>query len=637
MDIETLTEIWARYVYEDQMDPRVRPAIADAWHKCKAAGINPNGGFGRRVDDAVFASIRAENRTLIDTALPIMQSVFEIVKQSHFLLVLTDSVGYILESIGDATVLNKTRDMRFVPGALWSNLGVGTNAISVALDYNTAIQMVGPEHYCRSHHEWTCSAAPIHGTGGEVIGCLNMSGDVAAAHPHTLGLVLAGVYGIEAQLSILRSAEIMRAALEGSADSIVLLGPDYHPVWANSSAERLLGAPAGALEGKDFRAVLPDVDWAGLQLTDGKKYYGNDTRVLAEKNAVHCSVSIATTISSGGPALCVTLKKQKHLIDSVNKVSGNRATYTFDDIYACDAEMTKTLTLARKFARYDGNILIEGESGTGKELLAQAIHNAGSRASGPFVAVSCASIPRDLLESELFGYEAGAFIGAITEGNPGRFELANHGTLYLDEVAEMPLEFQSKLLRAVETHSITRLGGGEEIKLDIRIIASTNRKLEQAVTAGSFRQDLFFRLNVLRLEIPPLRSRPCDITLCAEKFFERLNTLNPEMKKTLSPEFLAGLVKYSWPGNVRELQNGIERAFYASQETVLTEDSLRFVYDDETDRDAPPSSCSEAGEILAALTVCAGNVEEAARRLGTSRATLYRRIKKYNIDVRTAR
>jgi len=632
MDIDTLTEIWAKFVYEDSMDPRIKPPVAESWRKCKEAGVNPLGGIGRRVGDDVFASIRAANKTLIETALPIMQGVFEIVERSHFLLVLTDSVGYILEYIGDETIINRTLDMRFVPGALWSNLSVGTNAISVALDFDTAIQLVGPEHFCRTHHAWTCSAAPIHGVDGEIIGCLNMSGDVDAAHDHTLGLVLAAAYGIEAQLSLLRTAGLMRSALEGSADSIVLLDMNYKPIWVNNAAERLLDTPAEALKDLDFREVIPDVNFAEQPWAGKRKHYVNDTRILIGNATLHCSIAISASSGYGGGTLTITLKKQKHLLDSVNKVSGNRASYTFGDIYSRDPVMKKTLALAQKYAHYDGNILIEGESGTGKELVAQAIHNAGSRAGGPFVAVNCASIPRDLLETELFGYEAGAFIGAATEGNPGRFELANRGTLFLDEIAELPLEFQSKLLRAVETHEICRLGGGQGIKLDIRIIVSSNRSLEQAVAAGCFRQDLYFRLNVLKLEIPPLRSRPGDIAYCAEEFISRLNSLNPEMEKRMSQDFVTGLVRYDWPGNVRELQNGLERAFYSSSEQVLSEDSLKYVVGEEAAESPSPQLAEEAGEILAALTVCGGDVGAAAKRLCTSRATLYRRIKKYAIN-----
>lgn len=633
LDIDTLKEIWAEFIYEGKLDPRIQPPVADSWKKCRAYGVNPEGGCGTRVDDAVFQSIKDANRTLIDTAMPIIQSVFEIVKRSHFMLVLTDAVGYILVSIGDEMIMSKTRDMRYVTGALWNSQSVGTNAISVALDYDTAIQMVGPEHYCRSHHGWTCSAAPIHGENGEVIGCINMSGDADKAHDHTLGLVLAAVYGIEGQMSLLRSREILRTALEVSADGIMLVGTDYHPIWGNSAALKLFGVKAGELERLDLRAIMPDICWNSDEWDENAKFFADDTRLLTPSGTVRCTAAITPAENFGTRTMNVTLKKQKHLIDSVNKMSGNRATYIFDDIYTRDMDMKKTIALARKYALYDGNILIEGESGTGKELIAQAIHNAGSRANGPFVAINCASIPRDLLESELFGYEAGAFMGSSGEGNPGRFELANRGTLFLDEISELPLEFQSKLLRAVETHCITRLGGGQDVQLDIRIVTATAAKLDEAVAAGSFRRDLYFRLNVLKLEIPPLRERPGDISYCAEMFLERLNRCHPDMKKSFTPEFLAGLMKYDWPGNVRELQNGIERAFYSSFENVLTEESLRYVMPVAPKEEKPGQQLSgEAGEILAALTVSGGNVDTAAVKLGISRATLYRRLKKYGIN-----
>lgn len=639
LDRETLTEIWAQFVYEDRLDPRVQPAVAECWKKCKAAGVNPKGGLGRRVDDAVFRSILDANRDLIDTASPIMQSVFEVVERSHCLLVLTDSVGYILLSIGDAEIMRRTEDMRFVPGAMWSNLSVGTNAISVALDCDTAIQMQGPEHYCRSHHEWTCSAAPIH-AGGQVIGCLNISGDISTVHPHTLGLVLAAAYGIEAQLSLRRNAEIMRSALENSSDSILFLGRNYRPIWLNSAARRLFGVSDEELERTDLRALLPDVDWASYGWSEGKKYFANDVRVRTDSGVVRCSAAIYPSMDNGERVLNVTLKKQKHLIDSVNKLSGNRASYTFEHICTRDPEMLKTVALAQKYAQYDGNILIEGESGTGKELFAQAIHNAGARGQGPFVAINCASIPRDLLEYELFGYEAGAALGGATEGNPGRFELANNGTLFLDEISELPLELQSKLLRTVETHAITRLGGGQEIELNIRIVAATNRRLDDAVAAGSFRRDLYYRLNVLKLEIPPLRERRGDISYCAEEFLKKLNDTHDEAPRSMSREFLEGLLEYDWPGNVRELQNGIERAFYASPEPLLDSSSLRCAIDAPAGGGAEETAgrlSGQAGEIYAALTVCGGDVELSASKLGVSRATLYRRLKKYGIDPKSLR
>ena len=194
-DLRDLEEIWAKYVYEDELDPSVRPEIAECWRRCKDAGVNPIGGRGRMVNDEVFRSIREANSDLIDAAMPIMRSVFEIVRRTGYLMVLTDGAGYVLETIGDERILEKSGDLRFVPGALWNNLSVGTNAISVALDCDTAIQMVGAEHYCRTHHGWTCSAAPIHGQGGEVIGCINMSGEASEVNDHTLAVVLSAAIG----------------------------------------------------------------------------------------------------------------------------------------------------------------------------------------------------------------------------------------------------------------------------------------------------------------------------------------------------------------------------------------------------------------------------------------------------------
>ncbi|MEM5781268.1 MAG: sigma 54-interacting transcriptional regulator, partial [Lawsonibacter sp.] len=336
---------------------------------------------------------------------------------------------------------------------------------------------------------------------------------------------------------------------------------------------------------------------------------------MAKDGTLRCSATIYPLMDMDTPVLNVTLKPQHHLIASVNKLSGNRAVYTFDDIFTEDPGMKRILTLAQTYARYDGNILIEGESGTGKELLAQAIHNANSRASGPFVVVNCASIPRETLASDLFGYEVGAFSEASCEGSPGQFELANHGTLFLDEIAEIPLDFQSKLLRAVESHSITRVGGKEEIKLDIRIITSTNHNLEMDVANQSFSPELFFRLNILRLNVPPLRERIHDAVYCANCFLERLNARYPSMSRTCSPEFLSGLLRYHWPGNVRELQNSIERAFYSSTDQVLGEESLSFVYPltlDQNRSPLPGRDMDESGRIRSALAICGGDVEAAA-------------------------
>ena len=635
MDISILESMWERFVETGELDPRMNPIVAKSWEKCRKHGLDPMGGLGKYADEAVFRSILAENKDLLDTALPVMQSVYEIVEQSHFLLVLTDSVGYVLETIGDMDIQKKSNDLQFLKGSLWSDLEVGSNAIGMALDYDTAIQTVGPEHYGRLHHNWTCSAAPIHGASGEVIGCLDLSGDVHSAHLHTLGLVVAAAFSIETMLIRLQSTRLMREALNGSEGSVVLLDDEFHPIWINKAAEKFLGLSINELENADFREMLPDVDWGQLQQWNQKgQYITNDTRLTTGKCIYDCSAVITPTLDANRRTFTVNLKQQEHLIASVNKVSGNRANYTFSSIYAQDPQMKKVVQLAQKYAHYDGAVLIEGESGTGKELFAQAIHNESSRAKGPFVAVNCASLPRDLIESELFGYEKGAFTGALREGNPGKFELANHGTLFLDEIGEMPLEFQAKLLRAVESLRIRRLGGTQERKLDLRVIAATNRNLRHEAEQGRFRQDLYYRLNVLKLDIPPLRERPLDIGFCAKAFLERFNQKYPEQRKEMSPDYLDALQQYDWPGNVRGLQNSMERTFYACNTDVLTADDFRFVITGMTVSDKK-ENCGQKNkreEILAVLRSAEGRAEVAAQKLGISRATFYRMCKRYGIE-----
>ncbi|MBO5496872.1 MAG: sigma-54-dependent Fis family transcriptional regulator [Clostridia bacterium] len=639
MDISKMTELWADYVFEGRMSPEVRAPIAESWRKCRTAGLNPSGGEGRHIDANVLESARAANKLFLEIAIPVMRQVFDIIRASGFLIVLTDSAGYLLEMMGDEEIVSRSQDMRFVPGAMWSNLEVGTNAISVALDYDIPIQMVGPEHYCVTHHGWTCSAAPIHGPNGEVVGCINISGDIDKAHPHTLGMVQAAAIGIEGQIRQAYNAQMMNAALESSRDGILFLDQNREPFWMNSAAEALLKTDLEGLRRIGLESIVKSVGLENKDWKSGEPFVSDNTALHIGDETIYCSI-VVNQLTEYDPAYSVTLRPQTQLISSVNKLSGNRAVFTFRSIITENDSMKKTLALAAKFARYEGNILIQGESGSGKEVLAQAIHNASRNADGPFVVVNCASIPRELFEMELFGYEASAFPGRAAEGKPGRFELADSGTLFLDEVSNMPLEIQQKLLRAVETHSIQRLGSTHPIQLDIRIIASTSQQLSRLAERDSFRRDMYFRLSSLKLDIPPLRERPEDIVLYAEYFLRGLNEISSDAPKSMTPEFLEGLRAYDWPGNVRELQNSIARAYYSSVGTTLTSENLVLSLErQEPEAPAAAPLLSNAGEggIIAALTICNGDVDAAAERLGIGRATLYRRMKKYGIVPRLVR
>ena len=298
---------------------------------------------------------------------------------------------------------------------------------------------------------------------------------------------------------------------------------------------------------------------------------------------------------------------------------------------------------ARAYGRKEGNILLLGETGTGKELFARAIHDEGERANGPFVAVNCAAIPLELAESELFGYERGAFTGARTEGHPGKFEMAHQGTIFLDEINSMPLAIQAKILRVVEAKRVTRINARREIPVNVRIIAASNRVLSDEVAAGTFRKDLFYRLNVLPLRVPALREMKEDIPALLDAFFRTCAEEHGACRKRVSPEALRRLVAYDWPGNVRELKNCAEYLCFTVETDEIAEDDLppeilarRTDSSEPVESPEPPEEPKNLGSVermflVETMRKFHGNAVEAAKTLGISRSTLYRKLKKYGI------
>jgi len=310
--------------------------------------------------------------------------------------------------------------------------------------------------------------------------------------------------------------------------------------------------------------------------------------------------------------------------------------YVFHDIVSKNARMQQVLTLAQDVASLRSTVLIQGESGTGKELVARAIHNSGDRASQPFVAVSCAALAETLLESELFGYEKGAFTGAAQQKR-GKFEMADGGTIFLDEIGDISAKLQVDLLRVLQDRAFYRVGGSEEVRVDVRVIAATHVNLQQAVAEGKFRDDLFYRLNVIEVRIPPLRERKDDIPMLARHFIERLAHELGKDISDLSEGALRSLLDYNWPGNVRELENAIERAMVTCRAPQLGEDDFAFL----TQSTAAAQFAIPAGMtidemekllIVATLDRTMGNIKESARVLGIDRSTLYEKIKRYNIQ-----
>jgi two-component system response regulator AtoC len=328
------------------------------------------------------------------------------------------------------------------------------------------------------------------------------------------------------------------------------------------------------------------------------------------------------------------VKHQRLIEENYSLLQKLEERYRFEDIIAKSPKMQRVIEVIKVIAKSNATILITGDSGTGKELVARAIHSQSHRRSKPFVAVSCAALPESLLESELFGHEKGAFTGAYSQ-KKGKFEVANRGTLFLDEIGEMSANIQVHLLRVLEEKEFTRVGGNELIKVDVRVISATNKDIRKAVANGEFREDLYYRLNVVSVELPLLREREEDIPLLAQHFLRKFAAENQKEIAGFSPEATDFLLKYEWPGNVRELENAIERAVILAKSSSIEvadmpQENLLLTHS------APHGESLrqvEKNHILNILSETGGNHSEAARTLGISRATLYNKIRAYGLTV----
>jgi len=392
----------------------------------------------------------------------------------------------------------------------------------------------------------------------------------------------------------------------------------------------------------DIKLLLKDIIKDENNFSNNRINY-KEANLYLENRKLECNINVSPVkLESKYIGYVILVKKIDSIRNVVRKIAGFSSKYTFESIITNNKRMLSVIEEAKKIAENECSVLITGESGTGKELFAHSIHNSSNRCKGPFIAINCAALPKDLVESELFGYEKSAFTGASKEGNPGKFELANRGTIFLDEIGELPLEIQSKLLRVLDNHTITRIGGNFERKLDVRVIAATNRNLNEEINKNNFRSDLYYRLNVFNVRLIPLRERPEDIELCADYFLQRLNDKNQRMNKSFDKEFINLIKDYNWPGNVRELENVIQRAYYLSKDEVINYSFIPEYINgnikgeeikDKEEKSKPPTlEEMERKLIIQALKYCNGNVINASKIIGVGKSTLYRKIEKYRLE-----
>ncbi|WP_443094135.1 sigma-54-dependent Fis family transcriptional regulator [Pseudoduganella umbonata] len=624
--------------------PDTQMVIETSRQRSAGYGLCP----GVRPDFAPLArsdmSLLLEQNTLLHAhAVPAMETLYQQIINTHNMVLLTDAQGIILHSLGDADFIEKANRVALAPGVGWSEDRMGTNAIGTAIAEKAPSLVHADQHYLAANHFLTCSAAPITDHQGKVIGVLDVSGDRRSYHQHTMALVRMSALMIENQVFaatfehaiVLRfhaRPEFIGTLMEG----IAAFSPGGRFLAANRNGLFQLGLPCQALQMHTFHslfglpvsALFDHYRTAAPGLLDMCLHNGVRVRGRAELRLGSGMHALTDPDEAAAPSPSATA--QAGAAARPRRLSGLRYLNTGDP------QLEKVIDKVNRVLGRDIPILIMGETGTGKELLAQAIHNDSPRAAGPFVAVNCASIPESLIESELFGYEEGAFTGARKKGAAGKILQANGGTLFLDEIGDMPVSLQAHLLRVLQERMVTPLGSGKSIPVNVELICATNHNLRERIAKGLFREDLYYRLNGLVVKLPPLRERT-DLETVASKILSTESDGGPYL---LSDEVLRLFRRHKWPGNFRQLTNLLRTAvIMAGDEHEIGLDHMPDDFLDDIDAMAgPPTSAQtfvagsarledmELSAIMQSLEANDGNVSATARALGVSRNTIYRKL-----------
>lgn len=643
-EYQDLFNAWVEFFEQGVTPKNIRPVILESWKKAVELKADPISNIteGTILEEDKLRLKLEEKRELIAVAKPFMQTLFEVVKGSGFIVFLTDENATMLHVIGDAEIVDQGKDINVVPGSDWSNRAYGNSAATVCLESGKPVQLVAAEHVKKDLHQWTCSAAPIHNSAGIPIGALSMSGNYRKANRHTLGMVVAATLAIEKNLAerltsnkLAASYKYLNTILDSMSEGLISMDNNGNVTMANEIARELLGFKEDGVT--DFVVPQKCLEILKKVIETGKVVENEEVYYEANHGRFFYTLTAKPIYESDSMLIGVVgiLREIKSVKKLVNRMTGATASFTFSDMVGSSEEFNIVVSKAKTAAGSSASVLLLGESGVGKELFAQSIHNASVRKEGPFVAINCAAIPRELMASELFGYSKGAFTGARSDGKPGKFEMADEGTLFLDEIGDMPIDLQVSLLRILESKQLTRLGDNKVIPVNVRIIAATNKDLKREITRNNFREDLYYRLRVFQIQIPPLRERKNDLDLLVKHFIDKINCMAGTKILGIDGKVLKVLSEYPWPGNLRELQNILEQAMNMAKTGVL---QLKHLPDDI--KKAPAIvignknlnlKTNEVEAIRNALQESGGEITRAAKALGIGRNTLYRKLDKYQI------
>ncbi|MDZ4437673.1 sigma-54-dependent Fis family transcriptional regulator [Bacillus cereus] len=606
---------WKKFVNEGVLDSnRINERISESWHRCKQANVNPHMNKGQKVlSFNIFREQKKKSEIFLDIALPQIQNMRKTIDELQMMALLIDPDGYVLSLSGNKQTLKRAKHINFIEGVKWTEAAVGTNAIGTALEIEEAIMISGTEHYSVVSHSWSCAAAPIHNDDGKLIGILDFSCPIEFSHPYMLGMVTSIAHAIERECSI----RVHQNELHLIHRFLDVIDSDEQVVICNHR-DVIVSAS------KSVRERV--TNWSRMKLED-LVHHGLETKL---------EIPVYSNERMIGKCMYLKENKQMNTYSAFTFIKG----ITFPGVTGTSKAFQHTLEEIKLVSPTDASVYVCGETGVGKEYVARAIHENSPRKDGPFIAVNCGSLPKELMESELFGYAEGAFTGARRQGYKGKFEQANGGTLFLDEIGEVPPEMQVALLRVLQERTITPIGSSKEVPVNIRIITATHKDLLRLVEEGKFRQDLYYRLHVYPLYVPSLIERKEDIPYFIQHFCERKNW-NVVFPKSICNQFL----QHTWPGNIRELVNALERIYILSQGREICEKQVAFLIqtmmgnqqqlelqvENKTEHTLNFREKIQRDSMIEALQKTNGNVSLAAKLLDVPRSTFYKRMQKYKL------
>ncbi|MFB4163283.1 sigma-54-dependent Fis family transcriptional regulator [Alteribacillus sp. JSM 102045] len=612
-------EIWSKFVLEGRTNINLRREILESWNRCKQLGIShEREEVFSHISQDDFDRRRQRNQDLINAALQVMKDFNKVLNGEGYLFLIVDAEGYIVEMLTDKPSRRAAEHSGITVGARWLEEDVGTTGLSIVLRTRTAIATSGKEHYCLGFRSWDCSACPIF-VDGTFLGAF----DVCRLGPkndlrelYTLAVSGARTISERYQLNKSKMKEkVLSHVLTKYVPKLGILASDNQGIelYKNKSADdflKLFGENNEQL-GLNEKNIVSGLD---------KDFPSTELEV----NENNFSIQTEEIISQGKQLATLTLI-HPHTKEILSKANSTQDLFTLN---TKNTAFQKTLQTAMKVSRSDASILIQGESGVGKDFMARFIHKQSERRDHPYTAINCAALPRELITTELFGYEGGAFTGAKHKGNKGKIEASNKGTVFLDEIADLPLDLQATLLRVLEEKQVVRVGGTTPIPVDVHFLAATNKNMKELVETEKFREDLYYRLNVLTIKIPSLRERIEDLEVIMNAMLSEACEKVQRKPISFTSSAMSIFKEHTWPGNLRELRNVIERIVYLHDGEHFDSFHARefLEVDQSTDK------TSEREYLSYILHKTNGNRSKAAKEIGISRSALYRKLKKYNIE-----